>query len=40
MLVAFVLILAAGQVYTGLLILFLNYMVFREINSLKRNEEK
>lgn len=40
MLLGFGLILAAGQVYTSLFIIFLNFMVFKEINSLKRNEEK
>ena len=40
MLLGFAVILAAGQVYTALFILFLNFMVFKEINSLKRNEEK
>lgn len=37
---AFGLILTAGQLYTSIFILFLNLMVFVEINNIKRNEEK
>ena len=40
MLVGFALILGAGQVYSSLLVFVLNTMVFMELNSLKRNEEK
>ena len=37
---AFGLILSAGQFYTVLFIQFLNFMVFIELNNIKRNEEK
>lgn len=37
MLAAFGIILAAGQFYSALLIVTLNFMVFSEINNLKRN---
>lgn len=40
MLVGFAIILASGQVYSSLLVFCLNVMVFLELSSLKRNEEK
>ena len=40
MLVGFIIILAAGQVYASILVFILNVLVFLELNSLKRNEEK
>lgn len=38
MILGFVLFLAAGQFYTALMILVLNFMVFTELNGLKRYE--
>lgn len=40
MILGFMLVLSAGQMYTALMILALNFMVFTELNSLKRHEEK
>ena len=40
MLVGFLIILAAGQFYCMLFIIFLNVVIFTELNSIKRNEEK
>lgn len=40
MLVGFVLIIGAGHLYSAALIFVLNFMIFSEINGLKRNEEK
>ena len=40
MIAAFLLILGAGHFYCMLLILFLNLLIFAELNNIKRNEEK
>lgn len=40
MIVGFAVVLSAGQLYSSLLILALNVVIFSEINSIKRNEEK
>lgn len=40
MIVGFAVVLSAGQLYSGLLILTLALVIFSEINSIKRNEEK
>ena len=40
MLLGFIAILGAGQFYAACLVMILNVMIFHEINSLKRNEEK
>lgn len=40
MIVGFLIILAAGQFYCMLFIIFLNVVIFTELNSIKRNEEK
>lgn len=40
MIVGFAIVLSAGQFYSSLLILALSVVIFSEINSIKRNEEK
>ena len=40
MIVGFAIVLSAGQFYSCLLIQFLCYMIFSEINNIKRYEEK
>lgn len=40
MLLGFVFVIAAGQIGCCLLTLVLNFFIFREINSIKRNEQK
>lgn len=40
MLVAFVLIMGAGQIYCCLLVLLMNLLVFKEVSSIKRDVER
>lgn len=40
MLIAFIVVIALGQIACSLLVLAMNFFIFKEINSIKRNEEK